>query len=677
MASTKNKPAGGSFLIETQEEIFTPEDFTEQHRLIAQTAEEFALNEIVPNIEKMEHKDFSVTRDLLKKAGDLGLSSVDIPEAYGGLEMDKVTSALIADHISKYAGFATSWGGHSGIGTLPIVYFGTEEQKKKYLPRLAAGEIVGAYALSEASSGSDALNCRARAQAFARRQALHPERREDVDHQRRLRRPVHGLRQNRWREVHRVPGGEIFPGFSIGAEEHKMGIRGSSTCPIILNDCKVPAENLLGEIGKGHVIAFNILNIGRFKLGAMCVGGARVALANSIAYARQRKAFNKTILDFGLVREKLANMAMLIYTGESMIYRTVGMMDAALSEVDKSAPDSARQTLKAIEEYAVECSIIKVWASEMLDYVVDETVQIYGGYGFVEEYPAERAYRDARINRIFEGTNEINRLIISGFLLKRAASGQLPLLPAIKQLMEEVLSGPSSLLEEDIDGPLADERRLVAQAKKLGLFAAGAASQKYMQAIQDQQEVMGAIADMVIEIYAMESAVRRAQKITPSSPTAVAMTQVYLSQGMEKVEAAARKILAAIAEGDNLRTQLAILRRLAKHEPYNTIGLRQQIAQKVIRITSLGLNHEGHKGTHKEKQERLGFPLCPSWFKPSCQSRVSNHFFRVTCVLQPGNSRKFSSRGIHPMIHPVLSQLDQTGGSWIGDANHESTCFFR
>jgi butyryl-CoA dehydrogenase len=371
-----------------------------------------------------------------------------------------------------------------------------------------------------------------------------------------------------------------FPGFSIGAEEHKMGIRGSSTCPIILNDCRVPAENLLGEIGKGHLIAFNILNIGRFKLGAMCLGGARVSLGNAIAYARQRKAFGKTIVDFGLVREKLANMAMLIYAGESMIYRTVGMMDAALEEVDKAAPDSAGQILSAIEEYAIECSVIKVWASEMLDYAVDETVQIYGGYGFVEEYPAERAYRDARINRIFEGTNEINRLIISGFLLKRAASGQLPLLPAIKQLMEEVLAG--RLIHEEVEGRLAEESRLVAQAKKLGLFAAGAASQKYMLAIQDQQEIMGAIADMVIEIYAMESAVLRAQKIAPASALAVAMTQVYLSQAMEKVEAAARKILTAIAEGDNLRTQLAILRRLAKREPYNTIGLRRQIAQNVI-----------------------------------------------------------------------------------------------
>jgi butyryl-CoA dehydrogenase len=376
-----------------------------------------------------------------------------------------------------------------------------------------------------------------------------------------------------------------FPGFSIGGEEHKMGIRGSSTCPVILNDCQVPAENVLGEIGKGHVIAFNILNVGRFKLGAMCVGGARTSLNNSIAYAKQRKAFAKVIADFGLVREKLANMATFIFVGESMVFRTVAMMDAALTAVDKSASDGARQTLKAIEEYAVECSIIKVWASEMLDYVVDETVQIYGGYGFVEEYPAERAYRDARINRIFEGTNEINRLIITGFLLKRAMSGQLALMPAIRQLMDEVLSGPSP--SEDVEGALADGQKLVASAKKLGLFAAGAATQKYMQQIEQQQEIMGAIADMVIEIYAMESALLRTMKIVASQGEAAAtlpisMTRLYLAQAIEKVESAARKIIAAVADGDMLRTQFAILRRLGKHDPYDTIELRQQIANKVI-----------------------------------------------------------------------------------------------
>jgi butyryl-CoA dehydrogenase len=590
MATTaipKTKISGGSFLLEERQtaDVFTPEDFSEQHQMIGQTAEEFSVNEILPQAEKIEHKDYSVSRDLLKKAGDLGLSGVEVPEAYGGLEMDKVTAAIIADHIAKYAGFATTWGAHSGIGMLPIVYFGTEEQKKKYLPRLAAGETVGAYALSEATSGSDALNCRARA-------VLSPDGKHYILNGEKMWITNAGF-ADLFTVFAKIDGEKFsaflvergFPGFSTGAEEHKMGIRGSSTCPVILNDCKVPVENLLGEIGKGHVIAFNILNVGRFKLGAMCVGGARVSIESAVSYAKQRKAFGKTIGDFGLVREKIANMATLIYVGESLVYRTVGMMDELLSQIDSASPDAAKEQRKAIEEYAVECSILKVWGSEMIDYVVDETLQIYAGYGFVEEYPAERAYRDARINRIFEGTNEINRLIITGFLLKRAMSGQLPLMPAIKKLMDEVLSGPS--MGEEIEGPLSEERKLVAQAKKLGLFVSGAATQKYMAAIQDQQEVMGAIADMTIEIYAMESAVLRAQKMVEqkgeaASALPIAMTQVYLTQALEKVEAAARKVIADVAEGDMLRTQLAIVRRLSKHEPFNTIALRQQIAQKTI-----------------------------------------------------------------------------------------------
>src|SRR5580658_7839528 len=586
-ALPKTKILGGSFLLEERQtaDVFTPEDFSEQQRMIGQTTEEFAVNEILPQAEKIEHKDYSISRDLLKKAGDLGLSGAEIPEAYGGLDLDKVTAAIIADHMAKYAGFATTWGAHSGIGLLPIVYFGTEEQKKKYLPRLATGETVGAYALSEATSGSDAMNCRARA-------VLSPDGKHYILNGEKMWITNAGF-ADLFTVFAKIDGEKFsaflvertFPGFSVGAEEHKMGIRGSSTCPIILNDCKVPVENLLGEIGKGHVIAFNILNVGRFKLGAMCVGGARVSLESAVSYAKQRKAFGKTIGDFGLVREKIANMATLIYVGESLVYRTVGMMDELLSQIDSANPEAAKEQRKAIEEYAVECSILKVWGSEMIDYVVDETLQIYAGYGFVEEYPAERAYRDSRINRIFEGTNEINRLIITGFLLKRAMSGQLPLMPAIKRLMDEVLSGPST--SEEIEGALPEERKLVAQAKKLGLFVSGSATQKYMQAIQDQQEVMGAIADMTIEIYAMESAVLRAQKMVElkgegPAALALAMTRVYLTQAFEKVEAAARKVIADVAEGDMLRTQLAIVRRLAKHEPFNTIALRQHIAQKTI-----------------------------------------------------------------------------------------------
>jgi len=591
----KVKIGGGSFLIEDRrpEDVFTPEDFTDEHRQIAQTTEEFALKEIVPNTEKIEHKDYSVTRELIRKASELGLATVDIPEEYGGMEMDKVTSAIIADYIAKSGSFSVSWGAHVGIGTLPIVYFGTPEQKKKYLPKLASGEWIGAYALSESSSGSDAMNCRTRAQ-------LSPDGKHYILNGEKM-----WISNAAFADVYvvfaKIDGEKFsafivertFPGFSVGAEEKKLGIRGSSTCPLILNDCKVPVENLLGEIGKGHVIAFNILNIGRFKLGAGCVGGARTSLQAAISYAKQRKAFGKTISEFGLIREKLADIATGIYVGESLAYRTVGMIDEALRDIDKHSPDASTQIRKGIEEYAVECSILKVWGSEMLDQAVDHVVQIYGGYGFVEEYPAERAYRDSRVNRIFEGTNEINRMIITGWLMKRAMSGQLALMPAIKKLMDEVLSGPS--MGEDVEGELAAERALVANAKKTALFIAGVASQRYMMELAEQQEVMAAMADTIIEVFAMDSALLRTMKLIQSqgesaARTAVAMTQLYLSQAMASIEIAARKVLAAAAEGDNLRIQTAILRRLVKHDPANVIALRQQIATRVIETGKYVIN---------------------------------------------------------------------------------------
>ena len=586
-AIPKTKIAGGSFLIEDRQpdEVFTPEDFTDEHRQIAQTTEEFALNEIVPNTDKIEHKDYSVSRDLIKKASELGLTSVDIPEEYGGMEMDKVTSAIIADYIAKSGSFSVTWGAHVGIGTLPIVYFGTPEQKKKYLPKLASGEWVGAYALSESSSGSDALNCRSRADLSSdgKHYILNGEKM--------------WITNAAFADLYVIfakVGGEkfsafiverTFPGFSVGTEEKKLGIRGSSTCPLILNDCKVPAENLLGEVGKGHIIAFNILNIGRFKLGAGCVGGARTSLQSAISYARQRKAFGKTLADFGLIREKLADIAIGVYVGESLAYRTVGMIDEALRDIDKQSAEAPAQIRKGIEEYAVECSILKVWGSEMLDRVVDHVVQIYGGYGFVEEYPAERAYRDSRVNRIFEGTNEINRMIITGWLMKRAMSGQLALMPAIKKLMDEVLSGPA--MSEESEGELAAERALLSNAKKTALFVAGVASQRYMMELAEQQEVMAALADVIIEVFAIDSALLRTVKLMQAqgekaARLPVAMTQVYLSEALARIEIAARRVLAAAAEGDNLRVQTAILRRLTKHEPINVIALRQQIALRTI-----------------------------------------------------------------------------------------------
>ena len=590
MASTaqvnKQRITGASFLLEEHklDSVFTPEDFNEDQQMVAKLADDFATNEIVPMIDKIEHKDWAVTRELLKKASEAGLTNADVPAEYGGSEMDKVSSALIADHIAKCGSFSVTYGAHSGIGTLPIVYFGTEEQKKKYLPRLASGELIGAYALSESTSGSDAMNPRTKA-------VLSADKKHYVLNGEKM-----WITNANFADLFivfaKVDGEKFtafivektFPGFSVGAEEKKLGIRGSSTAPLILNECQVPVDNVLGEIGKGHIIAFNILNIGRFKLGAACVGGSRNTLAQAIGYAKQRKAFGKVIAEFGLIREKLAQIAAGIYTGEAMVYRTVGMMDAALSEIEKGSPDESKETRKAIEEYAIECSIIKVWASELLDFAVDETVQVFGGYGFVEEYPAERAYRDSRVNRIFEGTNEINRMIITGFVMKRAMSGQLALLPAIKKVMDEVLAGPST---DEIEGTLAAERTIVANAKKIGLLVAGAASQKYMQELVNQQEIMGAIADIIIETFAMESAVLRTVKLIDAkgekeATLATAMTQIYIAGAIARVETSAKKIMAAVAEGDMLRTQLMILRRLVKQEPVNVIGLQQQVAQRVL-----------------------------------------------------------------------------------------------
>jgi len=580
---TAKRAVGGSFLIEERrpEDIFTPEDFSEEHRQIAKTTVEFTTNEVMPAAAEIEAKNFEVTRALLRKAGELGLMAVDVPEAYGGLEMDKVTSAVVAESMSQLASFSVAFSAHAGIGTLPIVWYGTAEQKRKYLPKLATGEWIGAYALSESSSASDAMNCRARAvlSADGKHYILNGEKM--------------WITNSGFADVFTVFAkidGEKFsafiiergtPGFTVGAEEHKLGIRGSSTCPLILSDCKVPVENLLGEAGKGHHIAFNILNIGRFKLGAACVGGARNSLEHAVKYAKDRKAFGKTISEFGLIQEKIAECAVGIYAGESLAYRTIGMIDAALADVDTAAEGASREIQKRIEEYAVECSILKVWGSEMLDIVVDHVVQIYGGYGYVEDYPAERAYRDSRINRIFEGTNEINRLIITGWLMKRAMMGQLPLLAAIKKLMDEVMSGPAG---DDREGP----RKLLAAAKKLALFAAGAASQKYMQALADQQEIMGALADCIMEVYAMESCILRAEKLG-SNRQANAMTEYYAAKSIEKIELAARKVIGAVAEGDMLRTQMAIVRRLAKHEPANTIGLGRQIAKHVIEVGKYAL----------------------------------------------------------------------------------------
>jgi butyryl-CoA dehydrogenase len=587
--------AGGSFLLETRlpAEVFTPEDLNEEQRQIAATAAQFAREEILPVTEAIEAKEPGIMPGILRKAAELGLTSVDIPEEYGGMGMDKVTSTVIAEHLSVLASFSTAFGAHTGIGTLPLVWYGTEEQKQRYLPRLASGEWIAAYALSEATSGSDAMNVRTKAVLS-----------EDGTHY-----ILNG--EKMWitncgtaslftvfaKIVDAAAGTEKFSAFLIekgthglkpGAEEHKLGIRGSSTCPLVLDNCKVPAENLLGEAGKGHHIAFNVLNVGRYKLGVACIGGARHALAHTIRYAKERRAFGKAIAEFGLIQRKISASTTQLFAAESMAYRTVGMIDAALAKLSPEEARSPREIQKRIEEYAVECSILKVYGSEMLTLVADELIATMGGYGYVEEYPAERFYRDARINRIFEGTNEINRLIITGWLMKRALAGQLPLLPAIKKLMDEVMQPPSFDSAVDTGELLAREAELLAAARKIAMFAAGVASQRYMAALQDQQEVMADLADIITQVYALESSLLRARKLAAagrgSAETAAAITGLLADETMAIAENAARRVLAACGEGDLLRTQLAILRRLARFTPADSVALSRTVARHCIQL---------------------------------------------------------------------------------------------
>jgi alkylation response protein AidB-like acyl-CoA dehydrogenase len=580
--------AGGSFLLETRTpaEVFTPEDLNEEQRQIASTAAEFAREEVLPAADAIEAKQPGVLRGKLVKAAELGFSSVDIPEKFGGMGMDKVSSTVITDHLSVLASFSTAFGAQTGIGTLPLVWYGTEDQKQRYLPKLAAGEWIAAYSLSEASSGSDAMNVRCRATLS-----------DDGAHY-----VLNG--EKMWTTncaiadlftVFAKIDGEKFsaflverttPGLTVGAEEHKLGIRGSSTCPLVFTDCRIPAANLLGEAGKGHHIAFNVLNMGRFKLAVACVGGARHALAHMVRYAKERTAFGKTISEFGLIQRKISLSAARLFAAESMAYRTAGMIDASLAEMNEEQAGSPRETQRRIEEYAVECSILKVYGSEMLSTVTDELVATMGGYGYVEEYPAERYYRDARINRIFEGTNEINRLIITGWLMKRALSGQLPLLGAIKKLMDEVMQPPSFAAGNDTGEPLAREAGVLTAARKMALFASGVASQRFMTALQDQQEVMADLADMIAQVYALDSALLRAAKLSGKSAgeVAAAMTGLLAEETMALAEQAARRVLAACGEGDMLRTQLAILRRLARSTPADGVALSRVVARQAIHL---------------------------------------------------------------------------------------------
>ncbi len=574
MTPTVTSARGGRWLIEDApaDGILTRERLTDEQRLIGQTAEAFVDHEVLPKLDQLESKDWGLARQMVQGAAELGLLATDVPEAYGGLELDKTASVVVGEAVGRCASFATTFGAQTGLAITPILCFGTDDQKERYLPRLVSGEIVGAYALSESGSGSDALGARARATRQADGSYL-------------LSGEKMWITNGGFADIFIVfakVDGEHFTGFiverafagvSSGKEEHKLGLLGSSTTPLILQDARVPAANLLGEIGKGHKIAFNTLNYGRLKLGAMCSGGGRLAIEEAARYAATRKQFGKPIASFGAIKQKLGDMTARQYVVEAMLYRTTGMIDTALA-----ADHSPGQVLAVLEEFAVEASMLKVAASEAIDFILDENVQVHGGNGFVRDYPAERHYRDARVNRIFEGTNEINRLIIPGMLARRAAKGDLPLIPAAKRLMDEVLAPPS--LDPESEGPLDAERRAVAAMKKVALMVLASAMDTYREKLADEQEVLLATADILIDVYASESAVLRAGQ--DGSPLHEAAARVFVHESVARIEASAKTALAALAEGDMLTTRLAALRRLLKVRPINTVILRRQLSDATV-----------------------------------------------------------------------------------------------
>jgi len=581
---------GGEFLINdiSHEDVFTPEDFSEEHRMIYETAKDFIQKEVLPQMDKIEHKDHEVVLSLLRKAGELGLLGTDVPEEYGGLGLDKVSTTVVGEAMGTGGSFSVVYGAHTGIGTLPIVYFGNEEQKKKYLPKLASGEWCAAYCLTEPNAGSDALNAKTRA-------ALSEDGKYYILNGEKM-----FITNAGWASsfvVYAKVDGEHFtgfivekdfPGVSTGKEEEKMGVKGSSTRPVIFQDARVPVENVLFEIGKGHKIAFNILNLGRWKLGAMTTGGCKGCVTEAVRYAKNRIQFKVPIASFGMIKEKLAEMAIRTYMAESMMYRLAGMFDARLNALPPEAKKSGQENAKAIEEYAAECSITKVYGSETLDYCVDEYVQILGGYGYCAEYPAERYYRDARINRIWEGTNEINRLLIPGTLMRRAMQGRLALLQAAQGVVDEIM-GYSPLAVELPDTPLAYQEHMVRMMKKLALMASGVAAQKFGQALMKEQEILARIADMVIEIFAMESGLLRTKKVieTKGEDKArchIAAVKAYVDQTVPRMERWAKEIVARCEEGDTLRTQLALVKKIARMNPMDVIGEKRTVADRIIEL---------------------------------------------------------------------------------------------
>ncbi|GAA0326965.1 acyl-CoA dehydrogenase family protein [Bacillus carboniphilus] len=577
---------GGSFILDdiAANQVFTPEDFTEEHKMISKTTEDFIDNEVLPQVEHLENHEFERSVKLLKQAGELGLLGVDVPEEYGGLSLDKVSSALIAEKMAKSGGFSISHGAHVGIGSLPIVLFGTEEQKQKYLPALATGEKLAAYALTEPGSGSDALGAKttAKLNEAGTHYVLNGEKQ--------------WITNSAFADVFVVYAkidGEHFsafiverdyPGVSTGPEEKKMGIKSSSTRTLILEDAQVPVENLLGEAGRGHIIAFNILNIGRYKLGVGTVGGAKRAFEITTQYVNQRKQFKTPISGFNLTKEKLSTMASKLYAAEASVYRTVGLFEDRMSQLTTEQVNDGKEVAKSIAEYAIECSLNKVFGSEVLDYIVDEGVQLHGGYGFMSEYEIERAYRDSRINRIFEGTNEINRLLVPGTYLRKAMKGELPLLQKAQALQEELMM---MMPEEPGDEPLAQEKHLVKNAKKIGLMIAGLAAQKFGPALEKEQEVLVNIADIVSNVYAMESALLRTEKAVErdgleKSKQKLLYTQIFCQEAFNEIEQHAKESLIAVETGDSLRMMLSALRKFTRHTPINVIQKKREASVLLI-----------------------------------------------------------------------------------------------
>jgi len=579
MATETEVVRGGSWLFEEAGDTFTPEKLSEEHRLMAQTTAEFVEAEIMPALPKLEAKDWALARTLIKKCGELGLLGLGAPEQYGGLDLDKASSLVVVERVARSASFATTFGGQANLSVLPLVLFGTEAQKAKYLPRIVSGEIIGAYALSEVGSGSDALAARTRAT-------------RQPDGSWRLSGEKMWISNGGFADLFivfaKVDGEQFtafiveraFGGLTSGKEEHKMGLHGSSTTTILLQDVPVPAENVLGEIGRGHKVALNTLNYGRFSLGAMCAGGSRGAIGDAAKYAATRKQFGQPIAAFGAIKHKLGEMTARTYAAESLAYRTCGLIDAAIAQSNHDGASIAR----VFEEFAIEAAICKVMGTETLDYVLDENVQIHGGNGFVADYMAERYFRDARVNRIFEGTNEINRMLIPGMLVRRGLKGELPLVAAAKRLQDEVLS-PSIQAGGDSDAPLADEARLVASFKKVALMVIGTALQTFGDRLETEQEVLSFAADVLIDTYAAESAVARASAAARQRHGLAALheaaARVFVAEAAGRVDAAAKSALAATVEGDTLRTLLAALRRVLKPNPVNTVRLRRQLAEAV------------------------------------------------------------------------------------------------